>query len=312
MNRKARFDGQVVIITGASSGIGRATALAFAREGATTILASRSGEKLEAVAEEIRGCNPRVRVLPTNVGSQEQVEAMVKAVVAQFGKIDVLVNNAGRGAVGPIDGDRFVDDARHLLDVDFFGKVFCARAVLPIMRQQGHGSIVNLSSAVGRKAFPRFAAYSAAMHAVAAFSDALRQELRGTGVHVSTVHPALTQTAFFEGVDPADIPAPFRKMTPISADAVAEKILRAVHKKQPRVTVPWQPSLLILSDALSVRLGDWMVRRLQNPVFMALIGMYRGRVYQFAGERQSDEVSPVPSEKPQGAGRTGKNFSRNV
>jgi short-subunit dehydrogenase len=288
MTRKTRFDTQVVIITGASSGIGRATALAFAREGTTTVLASRSREKLEEVAEEIHRFNPRVRVLPTDVSSQEQVEAMVHAVATEFGKIDVLVNNAGSAAVGAVDGDRFVEDARHLLDVDFFGKVFCTRAVLPIMRRQGHGAIVNLSSVVGRKAFPRFAAYSAAMHAIAAFSDALRQELRGTGISVSTIHPALTQTAFFEGVDPADIPAPFRRMTPISAEAVARKILKAVVKKLPRVIIPWQPRLLLMGDALSAGFGDRMVRMLQNPVFMALIGMYRGRVYQHASDPRSE------------------------
>lgn len=288
---KADWKGQVVVVTGASSGIGRATAFVFAREGATTILASRSREKLEALAGEIRRFNPQVRVLPTDVSSREQVEAMVHAVATEFGRIDVLVNNAGGAAVGAVDGERFVEDARHLLDVDFFGKIFCARAVLPIMRRQGHGAIVNLSSVVGRKAFPHFAAYSAAMHAVAAFSDALRQELRGTGIRVSTIHPALTQTAFFEGVDPADIPAPFRRMTPISAEAVARKILKAVAKKLPRVIIPWQPRLLILSDALSARLGDLMVRLLQNPVFMALIGMYRGRVYQYARGQQSDGLS---------------------
>lgn len=209
MTVKTRFNNDVVIITGASSGIGRAIALAFAREGATTILVSRSQVKLEEVAKEIRQFNPQVRVLPTDVSSQEQVDAMVDTVATEFGKIDVFVNNAGSGAVGTVDGDRFIENTRNLFDVDFFGKVYCARAVLPIMRRQGHGAIVNLSSVVGRKAFPNFGAYSAAMHAVTAFSDTLRQELHETGIYVSTIHPALTQTAFFEGIDPAQIPPLF-------------------------------------------------------------------------------------------------------
>ncbi len=277
MNHRKKFDKHIVIITGASSGIGRATALAFAREGATTILAARSQEKLDEVAAAVRKINPQVRVILTDVSSRQQVEAMVQAVAAEFGRIDILVNNAGRGAAGPIDGEHFAEDARHLLEVDFFGKVYCTRAVLPIMRSQASGSIVNLSSVVGRKAFPRFGAYSAAMHAVAAFSDALRQELRGTGIYVTTVHPALTRTALLDSIDPADIPAPFRNMRPLSAEMVARRIVRAVAKKSPRIILPWQPRLMLLSEALSARLGDLIVRLLPNPLFIALLGMNRGK-----------------------------------
>jgi len=276
---KKRFENQVVIITGASSGIGRATALAFAKEGAITVLASRSRDPLEKVAEEIKGFNAQVRVMPTDVSSREQVDALVQSVIKEFGKVDILINNAGSSAVGAIDSKKFVEDARHLLEVDYFGKVYCAQAVLPSMLKQGQGAIVNLSSVVGRKAFPNFAAYSSAMHAVSAFSDALRQELRHSGISVAAIHPALTQTAFFEGTDPTEIPAAFSKMTPVSARTVAQKILKAVHKKQPRVIIPWQPRLLILSEAISATFGDLMVRLLQSSVFMRMIGMYNGRVY---------------------------------
>ncbi len=280
MNKNTKFANKVVIVTGASSGIGRATALAFAREGATTILASRSLEKLEKVAEEIRRFNPHVRVYQTDVSSQEQVDKMVINVIAEFKKVDILINNAGGSKVGPVEQHGYVDDVRELFETDFYGKIFCALAVLPIMRRQGFGAIVNLSSVVGRKAFPRFSAYSAAMHAIAAFSDALRQEMKGTGISISTIHPALTQTALLEGVKPVDIPAPFRKMTPVTAEQVAAKILKAVLKRQARVIIPWQPRFLILGEALSPWLGDLVVRLLQNQVFITLIGMYRGRVYQ--------------------------------
>ncbi len=289
MSRKNRFINQIVIITGASSGIGRATALAFAREGAILVLASRSREKLQRVADEINHYNAqvKVRVIPTDVASKVQVEAMVQAVITEFGRVDVLVNNAGSGVVGPVENSQFVDDARQVLEVDYFGKVFCMRAVLPVMRTQDHGAIVNLSSVVGRKAFANFAAYSAAMHAVTAFSDALRQELRGTAIGVTTVHPALTESAFFDVFNTADIPAPFRKMSSVSAETVAQKILNAVDKKQARVIVPWQPRLLLLSDTLSARLGDFMVQLLGNSFFMRLIGMYDGRGYRLGKEDKS-------------------------
>lgn len=281
MNRKNRFINQIVIVTGASSGIGRATALAFAREGAVIVLASRSREKLQRVADEIKHYNAQVKVcvIPTDVSSQVQVESLVQAVIAEFGRVDILISNAGSGVVGPVECEQFIDDARQVLEVDYFGQVYCTRAVLPIMRTQGHGAIVNMSSVVGRKAFANFAALSATLHAVTAFSDALRQELRGTAIGVTTVHPALTQSAFFDAFNTTDIPAPFRKMLPVAAETVAQKILNAVSKKQARVIVPWQPRLLLLSDALSARLGDLMVRLLQNSFFMRLIGMYQGRGY---------------------------------
>ena len=110
MARKSRFDGKTIVVTGASSGIGRASALAFAREGATTVLASRSEDKLEQVADEIRGFNPRVLVVPTDVSVREQIQHLIDKTVREFGQIDILFSNAGNAYVGPIEGSRFADD----------------------------------------------------------------------------------------------------------------------------------------------------------------------------------------------------------
>ncbi len=291
MNATSQFSNQVVIVTGASRGIGRATAMAFAREGATTILASRSREKLEQVADDIRRFNPKVRVIPTDVSSREQVGSMVETVLGEFGRIDVLVNNAGSAVVGPVEGERFVQDTKDLMAVDFYGSVFCTQAVLPSMRRRGRGHIVNLSSVVGRKAFPKFGGYSAAMHAITAYSDALRQELRGSGIGVSTIHPALTQTALLTKIDPADLPSPFRNMTPISAESVAKGIVRAVRKNLPRVVLPWQPHMLLLGDALSARIGDRIVRLISNRLYATFIGLYRGRTYEFPVRTRGDRLS---------------------
>ncbi|HLF98329.1 MAG TPA: SDR family oxidoreductase [Methylococcaceae bacterium] len=277
MFRKPDWKGQVVIVTGASSGIGRATALAFARAGATTILVARSRDTLEGAADEIRCVHPDVRAMPADVSRREEVQALVGEVDKEFGRIDVLVNNAGGGAAGTAEQESFLDDFQAIMATSFSGKVFCVQAVLPIMRRQGSGHIVNISSVVGRKAFPGFGAYSAAMHAVAAFSDALRQELAGSGIGVSTLHPALTRSAFFEAVAAGAVPAPFHHMRPMAADYVAGKIMKAVRKKQPRVVIPWQPNLLLWGDALSAQAGDRMVRLLAKPWFLRLIGMCRGK-----------------------------------
>jgi len=280
MARNQSLDGKVVIVTGASSGIGRASALALAREGTTTVLASRSAEKLEGVAEEIRGLGAEVLVVPTDVSAPEQVQHLVDRTVKEFERIDILFNNAGTASVGPLDQERFVDDLNKMMASSFYGTVYGTRAVLPVMKNQGTGHIINMSSVVGRKAFPRFGGYSITMHAISAFSDALRQELRGTGIAVTSVHPALTQTAMLDEVDPADMPPPFRAMTPRTPEFVAAGIVEAVYKRPPRVVLPAPPHMLLLGDALSPHVGDLIVRLLSKPAFSYLVGMYRGRVYE--------------------------------
>jgi NADP-dependent 3-hydroxy acid dehydrogenase YdfG len=289
MARNQRIDGKVAIITGASSGIGRASALALAREGTTTVLASRSAERLEPVAQEIRGFNPQVLVVPTDVSVPEQVQHLVDMTVKEFERIDILFNNAGNAYVGPVDEEPFVDDLNKMLAVSFYGAVYGTRAVLPIMKRQRTGHIINMSSVVGRKSFPHFGGYSITMHAISAFSDALRQELRGTGIAVTSVHPALTQTAMLDEVDPAEMPPPFRAMTPRTPEFVAAGIVKAVHKRLPRVVLPAPPHMLLLGDALSPHVGDLIVRLLSKPAFSYLVGMYRGHVYEHHPSRRVEE-----------------------
>src|SRR3990170_3039384 len=279
MKDRARFTNKVVIITGASSGIGRTTALAFAREGATTILASRSQEKLEKVANEIRLFNPSTLVIPTDVSLQDSVRNMVEKVMSEYGRVDILFNNAGSAFIGPVNHEKFVEDTKKMIEVDFFGTVYCTKEVLPIMKKQGSGHIINMSSVVGRKAFPHFGGYSASMHAISGFTGALRQELYGSGINVSIIHPALTQTPLLEHVKPEEMPLPFKRFTPISAESVAEAVLKGINKKQYRVIVPFQPKMLLLADAISPRLGDLIVRLMPNRVFASLIGIYSGKVY---------------------------------
>jgi len=280
MSNKERFKDKVVVVTGASSGIGRAAALEFAIEGAKTVLVSRSREKLQRVAEEIGEFNPDVLVVPTDVSSPEQVRGMVGQVISKYGTIDVLFNNAGSSYVGQVEDDDFAANAKKMMDADYFGTVNVTKDVLPVMKRRGLGHIMNMSSVVGRKAFPHFGGYSAAMHAITGFTDALRQELRGTGINVSTIHPALTQTPLLESVKPEDMPPPFRRLTPISVETVAKAVVDGVVHNRARIVVPFQPRFLYLADMLSPGIGDLAVRLLQNKVFSTLLGTYRGDVYQ--------------------------------
>jgi NAD(P)-dependent dehydrogenase (short-subunit alcohol dehydrogenase family) len=279
MSNKERFKDKVVVVTGASSGIGRATAIEFASEGARTVLVSRSREKLERVAEEIRALNSSVLVVPTDVSSPEQVSSMVSGVLTQYGGIDVLFNNAGSSYVGRVEDDNFAENAKKMMDADYFGTVNVTTEALPVMKRQGSGHIMNMSSVVGKKAFPHFGGYSAAMHAISGFTDALRQELRGSGINVSTIHPALTQTPLLDNVSPEDMPPPFRKLTPIPVKTVAKAVLDGVEHNRARIVVPFQPRFLFLADMLSPLIGDLAVRLLQNKVFSTLLGTYKGSVY---------------------------------
>ena len=274
MNKKLKFANQVVIITGASSGIGKETALAFAREGAITVLSSRSLDKLNRVAEECQKYQAQTYVVPADVSSQAQVQNLVNQVLKRFGRVDILINNAGGVASGNIENPDFANDVRELFETDYLGKVYCAQAVLPHMRRQGRGFIVNLSSVVGRKPFPSFAAYATTMHAVSAFSDALRQELAGTGIHVSTIYPALTQTNFLQGFEKHGVPPTFRIMKLLTAETIAKAILKTIIKKKPRAILPWQPRILIVSDSIASALGDLVVRLLQKRWFMSVMRMY--------------------------------------
>ena len=282
MSSRERFKNKVVIVTGASSGIGKDSAIRFAGEGARVVLVSRSKEKLEAVADEIRQFSQDVLVVPTDVSSPEQVKNAVSKTVEKFGGIDVLFNNAGNSEVGLVEDDDFVEKVTKLFEVDFLGSVYFAKEVIPVMKKNGSGHILNMSSVVGRKAFPHFGAYSSVMHAITGFTASLRQELRGSGINVSIIHPALTQTPLLEHVKQEDMPPPFRRFTPIPVEQVGKAVLDGIYNNRPRIIVPFQPKLMLLADAISPKIGDMLVRLLPNKVFAFLLRTYKGRLYQHA------------------------------
>lgn len=280
MVSKNRFSNKVVLITGASSGIGKDSAIKFAGEGAKVALVSRSKEKLEAVANEIKQFNQDVLVIPTDVSSKEQVKNAVNKTIEKFGQLDVLFNNAGSSEVGLVEDADFVEKVKKLFEVDFLGTVYFTKEVLPVMKKQGSGHIMNMSSVVGRKAFPHFGAYSSIMHAITGFTASLRQELRGSRINVSVIHPALTQTPLLEHVRQEDMPPPFRRFTPIPVDQVGKAVLDGVYNNRPRIIVPFQPKLMLLADAVSPKIGDLIVRLLPNKIFAFLLRSYKGKIYQ--------------------------------
>lgn len=195
-----RVKGCVAVVTGASSGIGRATALRLAREGADVVVAARRGWALESLAEECRRHGVRALPVVTDVTDAAAVDRLAQQAVASFGRIDVWVNLASVSVFGPLHATP-VEDVRRVLDVNVMGYVHGARAALEQMRRQGSGVLVNVASVVGEVPQPYTAAYSMAKAAVRALSVSLRSELWLDGardIDVVTVLPATYDTPFFQ------------------------------------------------------------------------------------------------------------------
>lgn len=184
---------KVVIITGASSGIGRALAFAFARRAAKLVLVARRAERLEAVRREIEPYTSDVLIIPADVADDAQLERVVEETLAAFGRIDVLVNNAGIVASGPFQ-EQPLEQISRILTVNLAAVIKLTRLVLPHMLTHNRGYILNIGSGLGRTAMPLYAGYSASKYGLAGFSDALRRELDRTGVYVTLVLPTWVRT----------------------------------------------------------------------------------------------------------------------
>jgi NADP-dependent 3-hydroxy acid dehydrogenase YdfG len=250
---------KVAIITGASSGIGRATALALAQAGADVALAARRQDALEAVAEEVRGIGRRALVVPTDVAQQGQAEHLVGATLNHFDRLDVIVANAGIYVRGPIEKLTAADFER-CMAVNYFGTIYPVLAALSHLRAQGCGHIVLISSMDGKKAVRTDAPYAATKFAVAGFGDALRQDLYGSGVDVSIIFPGRVATPMIAAMKIPAISAP------IAAEAVGAAVVKAIRRRQAEVILPFSAHFLLFADRLSPGLGDWAVRtfRLQG------------------------------------------------
>ncbi len=255
-----RVDGRTVIITGASSGIGRETAREFARRRAQVVLASRNREKLDALAGELADYPGRRLVVPTDVTDRLAVEALMRRTLEEFDSVDVLVNNAGVGLFAPIASGS-LDNMHHLFNVIFWGAIHCTQASVPYMRRQGSGHIVNVSSVAGKIAAPYLGVYSATKFALTAVSDALRSELAGSGIHVSTVYPGLTDTSFRENMlREADVPDVPGYMSSVGAAAVGRRIVQAVRWSLRDTYVTLQDFAAVSAYPLAPALADWVLR----------------------------------------------------
>jgi NAD(P)-dependent dehydrogenase (short-subunit alcohol dehydrogenase family) len=252
-----RIAGATTIITGGSSGVGRAAAMAFAREGARVVLAARNPEQLRRVEADVRAAGAEVLVVPTDVTDEGSVGRLVRETLARFGRIDIVICNAGvyhRSAVR----DLALADIERCMAVNFYGTVHLIRAVLPYLLAQRSGHIVAVTSVDGKKGLPPDAAYAASKFAATGFLDVLRQELHGSGVSASTILPGRVDTPMIATLD---VPLASAK---ISCERVARAMVRAVRQRRREIVVPFSgPKALIVLSSIWAGMGDWLVRVLK-------------------------------------------------
>jgi len=236
---KMQVSGKVVVITGASMGIGEAVAKIFADHAASVVLLSRDAERAEAARGRV-GHSERTLALACDVRNREEIDRVVGLTLHHFQRIDVWINNAGHGI---LDSVANVDMAacRETFETNFFGAVEAMQAVIPVMKQQGSGSIINISSVAGHIPIPFHAVYSATKFAMNAIGKGARIELRSSGINVLTVCPGYVRTDFGANAVKGKEPKQVRpgRVRGITVERVAKAVLRGYLKQKREVVVPW-------------------------------------------------------------------------
>lgn len=257
----------VVVITGAGSGIGRATALRLAAEGARLVLIGRRPGPLESLRSECEALAATALAVPTDVTDPAAIHAAVARAVDEFGRIDTWINSAGVYAMGRFE-DLPEDVYRRVLEVNLFGTVACARAVLPVFRRLGGGALINVSSGLGRAGAANLSAYVTSKFAVRGFAEALRLELRGSAISVCTVYPASIDTPLYEAAGNYTH-RPVQPIQPVyGVDRAAAAIVRCCASPRSEVIVGGATRLLDLGRLLPEPLFDAALAAITGPTML--------------------------------------------
>lgn len=299
------LDQQVIVITGASSGIGLATTVAAAQKGARLVLASRSKQTLDDIARRLGAQGAQVITVEADVGDQQQVEAIANAAIAKFGRIDTWINNAGVSVYGRLD-EVSVEDSRRMFDTNYWGVVYGSLAALPHLRSHG-GALINLGSEASEATIPLQVMYSASKHAVKAFTDGLRMELEvdRAPVSITLIQPTAVDTPYPEHAGNYLDQEPKLPMPMIEPEKVAAAILDAAtsHTKDIRVGVMSKLNTTLaklappIAEAMAKR---QMGRQQRQEAPHAREGtLYRagesGRIYGRGNENAADRKAAMAS-----------------
>jgi NADP-dependent 3-hydroxy acid dehydrogenase YdfG len=232
------LQGKVCVVTGASSGIGAATARRLAAAGAAVALAGRREDRLEELAREISDQGGKALAVATDVTREDEARALIERAHSELGRLDVLVNNAGVMLLGPI-ADAPTEEWRRMIHANVFGVLYCTHAALPLMREQGSGHIVNVSSVAGRIARMGSGVYNLTKFGVGAFSESLRQEAVPLGIRVTLIEPGAVATELAGHNRPevlGQMAKRFEGVTPLTSEDIATAILYAIGQP-PNVSV---------------------------------------------------------------------------
>ncbi len=223
------IEGKVVVITGASSGLGEATARHLSAQGASVVLGARRQDRIQALARELTGSGGKAIAVTTDVAHREQVKNLVDAAVQAYGRIDVMINNAGLMPQAPLERLK-IDEWDRMIDVNIKGVLYGIAAALPYMKQQKTGHFINVSSVAGHKVGPGFAVYAATKHAVRALSEGLRQEVKPYNIRTTVISPGAVATELPESTSEPDIAERVRKVyeNAIPADLFARAVVFAI------------------------------------------------------------------------------------
>ena len=262
MATETELSGKVVVITGASMGIGEAIAKVFADQGASVVLLSRDAARSEAARNRIRH-SERTLALACDVRHREQIDQVIALTMSRFGRIDVWVNNAGHGILDSV-AQVNMTLARDTFDTNFFGVLAAMQAVIPILQKQASGTIINISSVAGHIPVPFLALYSATKFALNAVGKAARVELKSSGIHVMTVCPGYVRTDFganaLRGREQKQVrPGSVRGIT---AERVAHAVFLGYRKKKREVVVPWTMHPMVKLYQLFPGLVEWAMMRM--------------------------------------------------
>jgi short-subunit dehydrogenase len=288
---------QVVVVIGASSGIGRQTAIEFGRRGASVVLSARSEESLQSAASEVQAVGGTTRIIPADVAKFDQLERLAQEAASWRGRIDTWINDAAVSEYATFE-EMTLPEIERILQVNLLGQIYGCKAVLPQVRRQGYGTIMNVGSIVGMRAIPLQSIYCATKFGIRGFTDSLRMELAhdSAGINVTLIMPPSTNTPFFNharskmGVKPMPLPPIY------DVGIVARAIVFAAEHPRRDVLIGGASKMIEIMQRISPRLADWYL-------------LQRDRGFKQQQSNQPDDPRDTLFHPVRGAGRTEGDFS---